>query len=118
MEEGRNNFLEDILRVAGNEKIVAVVIGDFGWYTEFDAENLDDQRIWSACSVKGKVIPWEEAAKYLDYDYYTGFGAPDCHELTAWTETMVIFVRQYDGSTKICSLPRNPVDHKPFMPGG
>lgn len=102
-------FKDDILEAANGEPILAIVIGEFGWgYRE---------RVPLQVSTN-QVLTWEEAASSLDYKYDDGFGAPDCHAITAWTENTVIFVVQYDGSTCVQTIPRNPIDHKPEMPGG
>lgn len=46
-------------------------------------------------------------------------GAPECHAITAYTETRVIQVYQYDGSTGVYSIPRNPTGGEvPEMVGG
>ena len=62
-----------------------------------------------------KVIPWYEAKVYADYDFNTGFGTAGCHSITAWTTSKVIFVSEYDGSTRINHVPRNPVAHTAKM---
>lgn len=105
-------FKDNILEVAGKEEIIAIVIGEMGW------EDYNDKGKPEYKSVIGKLLTWKEAAPILDYSYNTGYGAPDCQAVIAWTETKVIFVVQYDGSTSIHSVPRNPVSHIPCMPGG
>jgi hypothetical protein len=106
------NFKQDILEIAGDEPIEAIVIGEMGWsnYNEKGKPNWKD--------IKGKLLPWHDAIPYLDYEYDTGFGAPDCQAINAWTASKVIFVIQYDGATMIESVPRNPIPHIPEMPGG
>lgn len=54
----------------------------------------------------------------LDYAYDGSFGAPECDAIWAWTPTRVLFVSQYDGATRVESVPRNPQDGTPEMPGG
>lgn len=108
-----SNFKQDILEEAGDEKIEAIVIGKMGWgdYGKDRVPNYDQMK-------KNEILSWEEAAPFLDYSYSTGYGAPECNAIVAWTSTRVIYVSQYDGSTSIESVPRNPTAHEPRMPGG
>lgn len=112
--ENPPNFARQIeLFAQGAERIEAVVIGNMGW-TDYNTEyvpNFDSQP-------REKVLSWDEARKWLDYDWHSGFGAPKCNAVYVWTPTSVIFITQYDGSTNIHSVPRNPVDCEPYMPGG
>ena len=107
-------FARDIEEAAG-EPIESVVIGDFGWggYGADERDEFVEGDLW-----RGRVLPWDDARPLLDYAYHTGFGAPDCHAITAWSEHWVLWVTQYDGSTRVNRAPRNPVDHDPEMPGG
>ena len=107
-----SKFSQDILEVAGDEVIEAIVIGNMGW-GDYNSEGKPNYQ-----EIIGKVLSWQEALQYLDYEYNDGFGAPDCHAVTAWTANKVIFVWQYDGSTGVTSVPRNPIAHMPEMPGG
>lgn len=104
-------FAEDLERQA-IEPIEKVIIGEMGW------NNYGEEGKEIPKSKKGKVLSWEEARPMLDYDYYTGYGAPDCHAVYAYTKSYVIFVSQYDGATGIESIPRKPVKCDPSMPGG
>ena len=104
-------FATDIEKTAG-EPIIGIVIGEVGWGRYIGGDTPD------VSTVRGRVITWEEARPLLDYKYSAGFGAPECHSITAWTENFVIFVAQYDGATRVETVPRNPVDHAPTMPGG
>ena len=91
---------------AGGEKIEGVVIGEAGWGCE-EKENIP----------KNKLLSWEEAKKYLDYNFHDGYGSPECHAITAWTPTKVMFIVEYDGATDIKSVPRHPQAHEPEMVG-
>lgn len=108
-----NNFKNDILKVAGDEPIESIVIGEMGWNTGY---NSGGKPAWS--DVIGKILTWEKAMPYLDYEYSDDYGAPDCQAIAAWTKTRVLFVSQYDGSTSIESIYRNPTEYLPEMPGG
>jgi hypothetical protein len=112
-----STFAEDIEQVAGGEPILAVVIGEFGWGNGWDADGYGEKAPipWSK---RGIPLLWSEARPLLNYEYYTGHGAPSCHAIYAWTISQVIFVSQYDGSTRLVNIPRNPVPCHPEMPGG
>lgn len=108
-------FAEDIEIVAGSEAIEAIVIGEKGW-GEWD----DETNGYKHPPFSGKVLSWAEARPHLDYKYDRGYGSPGCHAVAAYTATHIIFVSQYDSArrTRIESVPRNPIDHMPEMPGG
>jgi hypothetical protein len=107
-----SNFKDDILEAANGEPIEAIVIGEMGW-GDYKEENKPPYR-----HVLNKILSWDDALLLLDYEYDTGYGAPDCQAITAWTKNQVLFVVQYDGSTNIYSVPRSPIEHVPCMPGG
>lgn len=103
-------FWQDILAATKDEQIEAVVIGEMGW----DGYHEEGKEV----SRKGEILSATEAHERLSYEYDRGYGAPDCHSVYVWTEKRVVFVSQYDGSTGLCSLPRNPTAEMPGMPGG
>jgi hypothetical protein len=109
-----DNFKADILEVADPEPIEAIVIGEYGWGGYGDDD--DNPRIPK--DKIGVVLTWDEAAPLLDYEYYTGYGAPECHAIAAYTASRIIYVSQYDGSTNVMWSNRNPQPHMPSMPGG
>lgn len=112
-------FAQDIENEAGAEPIEAVTIGPFGWGTMDDAEPYGEDRIARKAPVRrGVKLAWDEARPMLDYAYSTGYGAPECDAIWAWTPTRIIYVWQYDGATGLSSLPRHPQDGAPEMPGG
>lgn len=96
-----SNFKDDILDAAGDEPIEAIVIG---YSLIRDSEQV------------GQLLSWEEALPYLDYEYYTDYGSPDCNPITAWTSSKIIFVAEYDGSTSVSFVYRNPTPHMPTYP--
>jgi len=107
------NLLEWIESIADGEEIEAVVIGEMGWPSGYGSEDVP---LYSECP-KGKVISFVEARKYLDYEFSSDFGAPGCQSVWAWTETKVIAIGQYDGSTWPYYIPRNPENKMPSMEG-
>lgn len=107
------NFKDDILEVAGNEKIEAIVIG------KMDNYHSGYARTEKADAAAGNVLTWDDAALLLDYEYDSGYGGVDCNAITAWTKTRVLFVAQYDGATWVSYVYRNPTAHDNVpMPGG
>lgn len=114
----RLTFAQEIERAA-NGPIEAVVIGGNGWYLEDDDIDLDELPAFAPCAwPRNTLLMWADARSWLDKNYPHGYGAPECPAITAWAERVVIFVSQYDGATNVCTVPRNPVNHHPDMPGG
>lgn len=106
------NFLNEIQELLNGEEVEAIVIGN---------------NSWGDYGLKGKVIPpelfnkvvdWDIAKQYLNYEYDDGYGAPECHAVYVYTKARILFVNNYDGSTSLCAIPRHPIDCKPIMPGG
>ena len=108
------NLVKWIEDEAGDEQIEAIVIGRMGWSDDYASGRVPNYEYMP----KGKVLSWEEAKPFLDYEFNSGYGAPECNSIWAWTETKVIAIGQYDGATWPYSLPRNPVDQMPGMEGG
>jgi hypothetical protein len=108
------NLKQWILEVANGEPVEAVTIGRMGWGGNYNSEFVPS---YDAIP-KNKAMPWDEAAKWLDYDFDSDYGSVKCQAIYAWTKSRVIFVSQYDGSTSINYVPRNPSDEEPRMPGG
>ena len=97
-----SNFKEDIEIAVGEDAILAVVILDpnISTYTK-DSRNLNP----ALCNIP---LSWEQAAPLLDYSYESGFGSMDCHDILVYTQSDVYYIHEYDGSTDIHSVPRNP----------
>lgn len=95
-----SNFAEDIEEAVGLEAIEAVMIKDLGYGM--------DERHAPSLARKDEVLPWHVARPLLDYKYDAGYGGQDCTDIFVWTATRVLFVWEYDGSTHIASVPRNP----------
>lgn len=116
-EDPLDNFRDDIIEAAAGEDIEAAAIGHYGWCYGHEDRDHNSGRC-PPDDVFGKPLPWDEAAPLLDYTYDTGYGGPECHAVTVWTTDRVLFVTQYDGSTAVDAVPRNPVEAVPTMPGG
>jgi hypothetical protein len=93
------NFLEDIIEIADDEPIEAIIIGPKGIYYK-NTPDLNE--------IEGKLLTFEEAKPFLDYEYDDGLGCADCHAIYAWTPSRVLFIHEYDGATSVASVPRNP----------
>lgn len=109
-------FLDD------NEYLVSIVFGEYGWGDDVSGESWGFPADNSAKPVpsnkKFKVLTFQEAKPLMDgWSFYNTYGIPKCYAVTIWTNKRVIWVTQYDGSTKLSSAPRNPIDHVPTMPG-
>lgn len=98
------NFLKDIKEVLGSEIPEAVKFLSLldSWYIKTDPRNIGVE------PVVGKIITWEQAQPLLDYDYDSGFGTMDCHDIYIWTKDSVFYIHEYDGSTQPVGVPRSP----------
>lgn len=94
-----------------NDKIDGVVIGKMGW-GDYGKEGVP---LYDVCP-KGELLTWEEAEKYLDYEFRSG-GSPKCQAMYVWTTKKIIFVIHHDGHPYLEIIPRNPIDCMPEMPG-
>lgn len=102
-----DNIIED------GEKIEAVVFGEFGWGGYGLADEDERPR-----PPKGKILTHDEAKPFLDVEFYSGYGSPSTYAINVWTDKRVMFVTQYDGSTSMDWVYRNPTAYTPTMPGG
>lgn len=94
-------FASDILRAAEGEPIEAIALdaarGGRDWF-----------RMEPDHQLGSNPVTWEQARPVLSYDYDSGYGGQDCHNFWAWTKTKVLSIHEYDGSTQVISVPRNP----------
>lgn len=94
---------------ANKDRLISAVIG------------MDDRAEYSAperdADTVRQVEPWAEASKKIDYEYSNGYGGADCHAVVAWGERFVYYVHEYDGSTGISCVPRNPEPCAPYWGG-
>src|SRR5579864_4966419 len=101
-------LIDWILEEALGEPVLAVVFGEISEYKRKTCQNIP-------AYPEKKVLSWEQALPYIQYEFSDGFGSEDCHPLFAWTENRVIAISCYDGSTSPFSIPRNPCICDPFM---
>ncbi len=108
-----SNLIDWIKEECNENDIEGVVIGQMGW-GEYNKEIVPGfEKI-----PFGKLISYETAKPLLNYEFDSGYGAPECNAIYVWTKDKVLFISQYDGATSMESVPRNPIDCMPTMPGG
>lgn len=99
------NFKQDIKDAVGEDEILAVRIPAFEEYYFTQS----DPRFIPANSLTNKLVQYETALALLDYEYDSGYGSQDCHDITMWSQDYVYYIHEYDGSTSICKIDRIPV---------
>ena len=58
----------------------------------------------------GQPMTWKQAAPFLEkMSIKGGYGAPVCCPMRIYTPSHIIFVSEYDGSTRLNDIPRHPV---------
>jgi hypothetical protein len=112
-EDEMANLKDWVLEMAESEEVEGVVIGEMGWGDYHSERVLQYEQ-----QPKNKLLTWTEAQPLIDYEFDSGFGAPGCNAIYAWTKSWIIAIAQYDGATFPFRIPRNPRDVKPEMPGG
>lgn len=106
------NFANKILEATGGEEIIAISISPWNNSSaRYDAE----PGVVADHALGCEPVSWAEAFPVLNYEYDDGYGGQDCHDIIAWTATKVLYVHEYDGSTSVQSVPRNPA---PFLADG
>jgi hypothetical protein len=93
------NFAEDIEQAAKGEPILGIVFED--------SRDWDEYRWWAGLA-PDVLMTWEQVRPLCDREYSTDFGAQECPDFCAWTPTRVLFIHEYDGSTYVRTVPRNP----------
>jgi hypothetical protein len=109
------SFWENILDATGDEVIESVVIGPYGAANNYPEHDDDTDTIPK--EKLGKRLSPAEAQPLLSYPHDQGYGSPKCHSVYAWTANRVIFVVQYDGSTRVTWVERHPADVFPSLYG-
>lgn len=96
------------------EVIEGICFGEWGWsgYREPKPSIIPRDK-------QGIVLSKEEAKPLMKgWSLYSDFGAPMAYAMYVWTNKQVVWITQYDGSTALSSMPRNPTDCEVKMPGG
>lgn len=99
-------WLEEAVAAEGGT-LEAVVVGKHD-DRYFSDEALPDENI---------ILTVDAALAKLDVDHDSGYGAPDCFPIWAWTKDRVYFIAEYDGATGLAWVPRNPVAGEPSFSG-
>lgn len=105
------NFKQDILFATAGEQIETVIILDllepnhFAYPEIYDRDPRDTDTL--IASIK-TPLTWEQAAPLLDYTYDDGFGSMDCHDVVIYTKDAIYYIHEYDGSTSIYNVLRDP----------
>ena len=67
----------------------------------------------------GRPLTLEEARPYLyGWSIDGGYGGEEVIPFYAWTNKRILFIGTYDGSTWLTSVPRDPIDCRPYTVGG
>lgn len=103
------NFRTEILQAlaandetAENVEAVLVVSNLDSYYKRDDPRDKDVDKYL------GKCVPWKEVEHFLNYEHDNGYGSQDCHNIRIWTAKHVYFIHEYDGSTYVDDVERNP----------
>ena len=115
MNNAQRTAEQDVLAyLEEGERAEAVVFGEWGWGNH-GAPTPPPVPVEN----QGSVMTWDQARPLMQsWSFEGGYGSPDCYAVRIWTNKRVLWVTQYDGSTRLGSAPRNPVGHIPNMPGG
>lgn len=101
------NFKEDILKALDGDEIIAMRIFNIPpLYAGEDDEDHDRKTVFDEIPLETLLGP--EGLDYLDYEYCKDSGIQDCHDIYIWTHDFVYYIHEYDGSTRIAFVPRNP----------
>lgn len=60
---------------------------------------------------RDRPMSWAAAKKHMaGWSINGGFGGAESFPLLVWTNFRVIWVHEYDGSTRLAGAPRNPME--------
>lgn len=101
-----SNMKEDILEDVKDELDTAIIVvtSDSG---------VSEQNRKFPKELINKPLMLKDVIDYFDYDFDSGYGSQECHEFNIWTKTEVLFIWEYDGSTHISAVQRNPPSFSP-----
>jgi len=89
------------------EQILAIVVGPH-YNRSTNDKPQEDENI---------VLSREDGLHKLDQNFYSGYGGADCFPMFAWTKSRVFFIHEYDGSTGLSYVPRDPIPIEPQFTG-
>ena len=98
------------------EELQYVIFGKWAWGGSTD--NIPQPEV--PPSIMGRRLLPQEAEPFLKaFSFSGGYGSPECYATWLYTNLRVMWVTQYDGSTQLDHMPRNPTQGvMPYMPGG
>lgn len=110
-----NNFLEDILEALRiceetEEDIQEVHLVE-PRYDEYDIEEYGKVEVFPKEDF-GRCHPWSYCRDKFNYEYDAGYGTVDCHNIVIYTTDTVYYIHEYDGSTEVQWISRNPTPFK------
>lgn len=96
-----NAYQELLVCLNETEKENPVIIKFFSnWGFDCESHSIPEDVLMSL----------DEAKKFMqDWSFYGGYGAPDCPNVYIWSCERVFYLNEYDGSTHLDSIPRNPL---------
>ena len=102
-------------RLEVGEQFEPIVFGPWAWGMSEDVPKPEVPP-----SVMGRRLLPQEAKPFLEAFSFSGsYGSPECYATWVYTNKRVMWVTQYDGSTCLDAMPRNPTNGEmPYMPGG
>ena len=108
--DGYTNLAEELEYMADGEHIEKVVLYRAGLAISCDpSKDYGMDRYKGYADIPfGEPLTWEEALPHIQSKFYTGYGTQECPGVAAWTRNKVLYLHEYDGSTCIRSVPRNP----------
>lgn len=101
-----SNMKEDILEEVKDELDSAIII------VTSDSDVSEKNRKFPK-ELINKPVMLKEVIDYFDYNFDSGYGGQECHSFYIWNKSEVFFIWEYDGSTHIHSIPRNPPSFSP-----
>jgi hypothetical protein len=101
------NFKQDILDAVGKEQIEAISILD-ELYSYGNQRPRNAFIISSGIKLGKAYVDYHAMLNFLDYEYNSDSDSQDCHDIYVWTNKSVFYVYEYNGSTWLESVPRNP----------
>ena len=101
-----SNMKEDISEDVKDELSTAIIMVT-------SDSNVSEQNRKFPKELINKPVMLKDVIDYFNYDFDSGYGGQDCHDFYIWTKSEVLFIWDYDGSTHISSVPRNPPSSSP-----
>ena len=96
-----SNMKEDILEAVKDELDIAIIM-----VTSDSCVSEENRKFPKELMNKSVIL--KDVIDYFDYYFDSGYGGQECHNFYIWTKLKVLFIWEYDGSTHISSVLRNP----------